>query len=118
MARNVLGGDLIPCSTDPVTGFFRNGKCDTCAEDAGMHTICARMTAEFLAFSAARGNDLSTPRLELGFPGLEPGDHWCICLGRWQEARHAGVAPPVRLEATHASALEFLELETLRQYAL
>lgn len=118
MARNVLGDELISCGSDPVTGFFRNGKCDTCAEDAGMHTVCARMTAPFLAFSAASGNDLSTPRPEMDFAGLQPGDHWCVCLGRWEEARRAGVAPPVRLEATHASVLEFLDLETLRRHAL
>jgi len=118
MARNVLGGDLIPCSVDPVTGFFRNGKCDTCADDAGMHTICVQMTGEFLAFSVARGNDLVTPQPEFNFPGLKPGDAWCVCLGRWQEAREAGVAPPVKLASTHVSVLEFVDLDTLKAYAL
>lgn len=102
---------------NPVTGFFRNGKCDTCADDTGMHTICVRMTGEFLAFSMARGNDLVTPQPEFNFPGLMPGDTWCVCLGRWQEAREAGVAPPVKLEATHVSVLEFVDFETLKVYA-
>jgi len=118
MARNVLGGDLIPCGTDPMTGFFRNGLCDTCAEDRGMHTVCAQVTDAFLAFSAERGNDLRTGMPEFNFPGLKEGDYWCLCLGRWLEAHEAGVAPKVKLEATHASALEFLDLETLRAYAL
>lgn len=116
MARNVLGTELIPCGEDPVTGFFRNGRCDTCAEDRGMHTICARMTAEFLEFSASRGNDLITPVPQFQFPGLKPGDYWCLCLGRWVEAHQAGCAPPVRLEATHASVLEFIDLDILKQY--
>lgn len=103
---------------DPVTGYFRNGCCDTTADDAGMHTICARMTAEFLAFSRARGNDLSTPRPEYAFPGLRPGDYWCLCLGRWMEALQAGMAPPVKLEATHASVLEFVDIEVLRANAV
>lgn len=102
---------------EPLTGFFRNGVCDTCAEDAGMHTVCARMTAEFLEFSKSRGNDLSTPMPAFQFPGLKPGDYWCVCLGRWVEAYNAGVAPPVRLEATHASVLEFIDMEILRDYA-
>jgi len=117
MARNVLGGPLIPCSLEPLTGFFRTGLCDTCAEDSGMHTVCARMTADFLRFSAARGNDLVTPVPGHHFPGLRPGDFWCLCLGRWLEAHQAGVAPPVRLEATHASVLEFVDLEELRRHA-
>ena len=118
MARNVLGDELIPCSEDPVTGFFRNGFCETCREDGGMHTVCARVTSEFLEFSAARGNDLSTPMPAYHFPGLKEGDYWCLCLGRWVEAHQAGVAPKVKLEATHASALEFIDLEVLKDYAV
>ena len=104
---NVLGGDLEPCSFDPVTGFYRDGYCRTGSGDVGMHVVCAVMTEEFLVFSASVGNDLSTPRPEYGFAGLRPGDRWCVCAGRWQEALEAGVAPPVVLEATHALALEF-----------
>jgi uncharacterized protein (DUF2237 family) len=100
-ARNVLGEPLGSCSMDPVTGFFRNGCCETGPEDVGMHTVCAVMTAEFLEFSELVGNDLSTPRPEFGFPGLQPGDRWCLCAPRWKEALDAGVAPPVVLEATH-----------------
>ena len=118
MARNVLGTDLIPCSMDPLTGFFRNGHCDTCADDQGMHTVCAEMTAEFLVFSAERGNDLSTPVPQWNFPGLQPGDFWCLCLPRWIEAYQAGCAPRVRLEATHASVLEFVDRELLEQFAV
>ncbi len=118
MAKNVLGTDLIPCSTDPLTGFFRNGKCDTRADDAGMHTVCALMTDEFLAFSRKHGNDLSTPVPEYGFPGLEAGDYWCLCLSRWIQAYNEGMAPRVKLEATHASVLEFIELERLQEYAV
>lgn len=118
MAQNVLGADLMVCSADPMTGFFRNGLCETCREDRGMHTVCAQVTTEFLEFSAARGNDLSAPMLEYGFPGLKEGDFWCLCLGRWIEAYQAGVAPKVKLEATHASALEFIDLELLRDYAV
>ena len=114
MAKNVLGTELQPCSHDPVTGFFRNGCCDTGAEDIGVHVVCARVTAEFLAFSRQQGNDLSTPRPEFGFPGLVPGDQWCLCASRWQEAFDAGVAPPVVLEATHALALEWADLAQLR----
>ena len=100
-ARNVLGGELKPCSVDPVTGFFRNGCCETSHEDVGLHTVCAVMTAEFLAFSRAAGNDLSTPVPEAGFPGLQPGDRWCLCAPRWKEALDAGAAPKLVLEATH-----------------
>ncbi len=117
MARNVLGTDLEVCSADPVTGFFRNGKCDTCGDDVGMHTVCAEMTAGFLAFSRSRGNDLSTPVPASGFPGLEPGDFWCICLGRWIEAHEARAAPKIKLTATHASVLEFADLAVLKKYA-
>jgi len=117
MARNVLGGELVPCSLDPLTGFYRNGCCDTGAEDLGVHTVCAVMTAEFLEFSASVGNDLSTPRPELGFAGLQPGDHWCLCASRWTEALEAGVAPPVVMEATHVATLEWADLADLRAHA-
>ncbi len=117
MPRNVLGTELQPCSEDPMTGFFRTGLCTTCAQDRGMHTICVEMTDEFLAFSKAMGNDLSTPVEEYDFPGLKPGDQWCLCLPRWLEALEAGKAPKVNLVATHISALEFIDLETLKQYA-
>jgi len=117
-AVNVHGAALTPCSRDPMTGFFRDGQCNTCAEDRGSHTVCAVMTAEFLAFSKARGNDLSTPRPEFGFAGLKPGDRWCLCVERWREALAEGVAPPIVLEATHVSVLEFVDLEELREHAL
>ena len=117
MAHNVLGGDLLSCSTDPLTGFYRNGCCDTGGEDAGVHTVCVRLTAEFLAFSKRVGNDLSTPRREFGFPGLQPGDRWCLCASRWAEAQAAGVAPPVVLAATHARTLEWVDLADLRTHA-
>ena len=114
---NIVGGELLPCSTEPLTGFFRDGCCSTGPEDLGSHTVCAVMTEEFLVFSRAAGNDLSTPRPEWGFAGLRPGDRWCVCAGRWQEAVDAGVAPPVVLEATHALALEFSSLDDLRANA-
>jgi uncharacterized protein (DUF2237 family) len=117
MARNVLGGELETCGTDPITGFYRTGCCDTGGEDAGVHTVCAQVTAEFLAFSAERGNDLSTPRPEYGFAGLHPGDRWCVCADRWVEALAAGVAPPVVLEATHARTLDWVDLADLRRHA-
>lgn len=117
-ARNVLNGPLETCGTDPLTGFFRNGCCDTGGEDVGIHVVCAEMTAEFLMFSASRGNDLSTPVPQFGFPGLRPGDRWCLCVERWREALEAGVAPPVILEATHISALEFVSLDDLRAHAV
>jgi uncharacterized protein (DUF2237 family) len=116
-ARNVLGGKLLLCSADPLTGFTRSGCCDTGPEDAGSHTVCAVMNAAFLAFSKARGNDLSTPRPEYGFPGLRPGDRWCLCAPRWQEAFLAGKAPDVVLEATHIAALMSCDLEDLRRHA-
>jgi uncharacterized protein (DUF2237 family) len=115
---NVLGEPLKPCSFDPVTGFFRDGCCNTGPEDRGRHTVCARMTAEFLAFSRARGNDLSTPRPELGFPGLQPGDRWCLCAARWVEALEAGAAPKVVLASTHLSVLRLVPLEVLQAHAL
>lgn len=117
MAKNVLGTDLEPCGTSPMTGFYRNGCCDTGADDAGVHTVCAVVTGEFLSFSASVGNDLSTPVPAYGFPGLQPGDRWCLCAARWQEAFEAGVAPPVVLEATHARTLEWTSLSDLRRHA-
>jgi len=117
-ARNVLGGELAPCSNRPLTGFFRNGCCETSAEDVGMHTVCAVMTAEFLKFSASVGNDLSTPQPDFNFPGLKPGDRWCLCAPRWKEALDAGVAPPVVLEATHEETLAITPLGVLKDYAV
>lgn len=116
-ALNVLGDPLQACSFDPVTGFYRDGCCHTGPDDVGTHVVCARVTAEFLAFSTAVGNDLSTPRPEWRFQGLKPGDRWCLCVRRWKEALTAGVAPPVILEATHASTLQFVDLETLQRHA-
>ena len=118
MARNVLGTDLQDCSLDPVTGFYRNGCCDTGAEDVGVHTVCAVMTDEFLAFSASAGNDLSTPRPEFGFAGLKAGDRWCLCASRWVEALDAGAAPQVVLEATHARTIEWADLSALQAHAV
>jgi uncharacterized protein (DUF2237 family) len=117
MARNVLGTDLVPCSLDPLTGFYRNGCCDTGADDAGVHAVCAVMTAEFLEFSKGAGNDLSTPMPQYGFPGLVPGDQWCLCADRWVEAFDAGRAPRVVLEATHACVLEWATLDDLRAHS-
>ena len=117
-ARNVLGGELEPCSRDPLTGFFRNGCCETSHEDVGMHTVCAVMTAEFLAFSRSAGNDLSTPRLDLGFVGLEPGDRWCLCAPRWKEALDAGAAPRVVLQATHEETLAIVPLGVLKDHSV
>jgi uncharacterized protein (DUF2237 family) len=111
--RNVLGGPLLACSFDPVTGFFRDGCCLTGPADLGSHTVCARVTEPFLQFSLARGNDLSTPRPEYRFKGLAPGDRWCLCAARWLEAFEAGVAPPVVLEATHEAALKTVPLQAL-----
>ncbi|MCW1917079.1 DUF2237 domain-containing protein [Luteolibacter sp. GHJ8] len=115
--RNVLGGILEPCSTRPMTGFFRDGCCRTGRGDVGVHVVCAQVTDEFLAFSKSRGNDLSTPRPEFDFPGLKPGDRWCLCASRWKDALDAGKAPPVVLESTHEAALEFLDLSDLRAHA-
>ena len=117
-AKNVLCTELQSCSTSPITGFYRDGCCNTGAEDLGLHIVCAEMTREFLQFSAARGNDLSTPNPGFGFPGLKPGDRWCLCALRWKEAFEAGVAPPVLLEATHISTLEFVDLEHLQAHAI
>ncbi|MCA9275079.1 MAG: DUF2237 domain-containing protein [Phycisphaerales bacterium] len=116
--RNVLGAPLIACSTDPLTGFFRDGCCNTGPEDAGSHTVCCVVTASFLAFSKSRGNDLSTPRPEWGFPGLKPGDRWCLCAVRWQEAFEADCAPGVILEATNEMALRFVDAEALLDHAV
>lgn len=116
--RNVLGGVLEPCSTDPMTGYYRDGCCRTGRGDVGVHVVCVRITMEFLQFSRARGNDLITPRPEFQFPGLKPGDRWCLCAMRWKEALDAGKAPPVVLDATHESALEFLDLKDLREHAV
>ena len=116
-ARNVLGGLLQPCSFEPATGFFRDGHCNTCSQDRGSHTVCAIMTAEFLQFSKSRGNDLTTPVPQYDFSGLKPGDHWCLCAGRWLEANQAGKAPQVSLEATNQAALSIVPLETLEQHA-
>jgi uncharacterized protein (DUF2237 family) len=116
--KNVLGTPLEDCSHDPLTGFFRDGCCRTAREDTGTHVVCARVTEEFLAFSAEHGNDLSTPRPEWGFPGLRPGDQWCLCALRWKEAAEAGVAPPVVLESTHEKALEIVTLADLEYHAL
>jgi len=116
--RNVLGGPLRACSYDPVTGYFRDGCCRTREDDSGLHVVCARVTADFLAFSMRQGNDLSTPRPEWRFPGLEPGDRWCLCAERWLEAWRAGVAPPVALESTHEAALQVIPLALLQEFAL
>lgn len=117
-AVNVLGGPLEDCSRDPLTGFFRDGCCNSSDEDLGSHTVCAEMTADFLAFSKRAGNDLVTPRPEFGFPGLKPGDRWCLCAPRWQQAFEAGAAPRVRLAATHRRALDHCRLEDLLAYAI
>ena len=116
--RNVLGDRLDICSTKPMTGFFRDGCCDTGREDIGSHTVCAVMTAAFLEFSKSRGNDLSTPIPEIGFPGLKPGDRWCLCAPRWQEALEAGQAPRVVLRATHEAALDHCSLAGLKRFAV
>lgn len=117
-AKNVLGTYLEDCSTNPITGFFRDGCCNTGPEDVGLHTLCAEMTDEFLAFSKERGNDLSTPNPMFQFPGLKAGDRWCLCVLRWKEAYEAGMAPKVNLNATHMSVLEFVDLEQLQEHAV
>jgi uncharacterized protein (DUF2237 family) len=116
-ARNVLGGELEPCSGDPVTGFYRNGCCETGPEDTGLHTVCAIMTAEFLAYSKSVGNDLSTPQPAYGFPGLKAGDRWCLCAPRWKEALDAGMAPQIVLTATHEETLAIVPLGILKDHA-
>lgn len=117
MAKNVLGTELQSCSTSPMTGFYRDGCCNTGPQDAGIHTVCAVMTQEFLQFSKSRGNDLTTPIVEFEFPGLVPGDRWCLCALRWKEALDAECAPQVDLEATHEKTLELIDLESLRAHA-
>ena len=117
-ARIVLGGKLETCCTSPITGFYRDGKCSTGAGDFGAHIVCAQLTEEFLTFTKSRGNDLSTPVLMFNFPGLKPGDRWCLCASRWKEALEAGVAPPVMLSATHALAVEHVSLHELQEHAL
>ena len=114
---NVVGGMLLPCSQEPLTGFYRDGCCATGPEDLGSHTVCALMTEEFLEFSREAGNDLSTPRPELAFPGVQPGDRWCVCASRWLEAYDAGCAPPVVLGATHTRALDVVPIELLTSHA-
>ncbi len=116
--RNVLGGDLTPCSFDPMTGYYRTGCCESRGDDPGVHVVCTVMTDEFLAFSKAQGNDLSTPMPQYGFPGLNDGDQWCLCASRWQEAFEAGVAPIVVLAGTHMLALEFCNLADLQLHAI
>ena len=117
IAKNVFGEPLVPCSFNPVTGFFRDGCCKTCDDDVGEHLVCVVMTATFLAFSTSCGNDLSTPRPEWGFPGLQPGDQWCLCASRWVEAWRAGVAPKIVLESTNEEMLEIVSLEEMRKHA-
>lgn len=117
-SRNVLGGELEPCGNDPVTGFYRDGCCNTGPEDFGSHTVCAVMTSEFLAHQQRTGNDLVTPRPQFGFTGLRPGDRWCVCAARWQDAYEAGAAAPVVLASTHQRALEIVSLDALREHSV
>ncbi|MBC7971606.1 MAG: DUF2237 domain-containing protein [Verrucomicrobia bacterium] len=117
-AKNVLGEELELCCTDPVTGFFRNGVCETGPQDLGTHVVCAQVTEAFLTFTKARGNNLSTPVPSYNFPGLKPGDKWCLCVSRWKEALDAGVAPPIALSATHEATLNVVPLEVLQEHAL
>jgi hypothetical protein len=116
-ATNVLGDPLQLCCNEPKTGFYRDGYCNTGGQDFGLHVVCAEVTAEFLEYTKSQGNDLSTPRPMFNFPGLKPGDGWCLCASRWEEARQAGVAPPVILASTHVRALEVISLDVLKQYA-
>ncbi|MEA5623422.1 DUF2237 domain-containing protein [Nostoc sp. UHCC 0251] len=117
-AKNVIGGNLEVCCTSPMTGFYRDGFCRTGGQDFGSHVVCAQVTSEFLEYTKSHGNDLSTPVPNSNFPGLKPGDRWCLCASRWQEALDAGVAPPVILSATHARALEMVSLDELKKHAL
>ena len=117
-ALNVLGGALQTCCSAPVTGFYRNGRCDTGPEDYGVHTVCIQITDTFLAYSLAQGNDLVTPRPQLNFPGLTAGDCWCLCASRWKEALDAGAAPKIRLAATHEATLQYVTLDELIKYAI
>ena len=116
--KNVLGGNLEVCGLEPITGYYRNGICDQCKSDSGQHTVCAEVNEAFLSYSKEKGNDLITPRPEFNFPGLEPGDRWCLCASRWLEASEDGCAPPVILEATHEGALEIISLGDLEYYQL
>jgi uncharacterized protein (DUF2237 family) len=116
--RNVLGGSLVPCSTEPLTGFFRDGCCNTGPDDVGLHVVCARVTRAFLEFARKQGNDLVTPAPHYGFPGLKPGDRWCVCAGTWRQAYEAGLAPPVVLAATHEETLAVVPLDLLKQLAV
>lgn len=116
--KNVLGEDLSLCCTEPLTGFYRNGFCQTGEMDRGVHTVCAKVTDAFLKFSKSKGNDLTTPLPEYSFPGLKDGDKWCLCAARWLEAEQAGYAPPLYLDATHEKTLQIIELETLKKYAV
>jgi uncharacterized protein (DUF2237 family) len=117
-AKNVLGGPLQTCSTQPLTGFYRDGCCNTGADDLGLHLVCTEVTAEFLAHQREVGNDLMSPNPLFGFPGLKPGDRWCVCVTRWKQSLDAGAAAPVVLAATHVSALEFVDLDDLRRHAV
>ena len=117
-AKNVLGTELKTCGTDPLTGFFRDGCCNTGSDDRGLHTVCVEVTAEFLEFSKSKGNDLITPNPMYRFPGLVPGDRWCLCASRWREALDADVAPPVDLEATHMSTLEYASIDELTAHSI
>lgn len=116
--KNVLGKPLMSCCTDPMTGFYRTGACSVGPDDLGVHAVCCEMTSDFLQFSKEAGNDLSTPRSEYGFPGLKPGDYWCLCAARWQEAYEAGCAPLVKLEATQEKALAYISLDSLKSHAI
>ena len=116
--RNILGGELKPCSVNPLTGFHRNGRCQTGPDDRGCHAVCAQVTDEFLEYSRTTGNDLSTPMPEFGFPGLKPGDRWCVCAARWKEALDAGYAPPIILEATSEAALQYIPRSLLEEYGI
>ena len=118
LARNALGGELQVCGLDPKTGYFRDGRCRTREDDRGRHVVCAQVTEEFLAYSRAQGNDLVTPQPAFDFPGLKPGDRWCLCALRWREAHDAGVAPPVMLQATHERVLDLVDLDILLPYAV
>ncbi|KAM3095190.1 DUF2237 family protein [Phormidesmis sp. 146-12] len=117
-AKNVLGGTLESCSTDPMTGFFRNGCCETGPQDVGTHVVCAQVTDDFLSYTKSQGNDLSTPMPMYEFPGLKSGDRWCLCVSRWKEALNAGFAPPIVLSATHEAALKVVPLEVLKEHAI
>lgn len=117
-AKNVLGEDLKTCCTSPMTGFYRNGACETGPADIGTHVVCAEVTKDFIEFTRSRGNDLMSPAPHHGFPGLKPGDRWCLCVSRWKEALDAGVAPPVVLSATHEATLKYVSLEDLKKHAV